>query len=67
MTPAAFLAALSRLDYSQAGFARFMAVDAVTVRRWSKGKSPVPKSVQMALDGERVPPASPENAVKGRK
>jgi hypothetical protein len=44
-----------------------MAVDAVTVRRWSKGKSPVPKSVQMALDGERVPPASPDNAVKGRK
>lgn len=64
MTPDTFRAHISRLGYSQAGFARFMDVDAVTVRRWGAGKSPVPKSVQMALEGKRVPPASPENAAR---
>lgn len=61
MTPDSFRAHLARLNYSQAGFARFMDVDSVTVRRWGAGKSPVPKSVQMALEGKRIPPASPEN------
>jgi len=52
MTPDAFRSHLSRLGYSQAGFARLMDVDERTVRRWGTGETPIPKSVRMLLDGE---------------
>lgn len=57
MTPDAFRTHLTRLGYSQAGFARFMDVDERTVRRWGTGETPIPKSVQMLLAGEKLKPA----------
>lgn len=56
MTPAAFRAHLTRLGYSQAGFARLMKVDERTVRRWGTGETDIPVSVSMLLRGEKVKP-----------
>ena len=57
MTPDAFRAHLTRLGYSQAGFARLMKVDERTVRRWGTGDTPIPESVRMLLEDEPLRPA----------
>jgi DNA-binding transcriptional regulator YiaG len=57
MTPDAFRSHLSRLGYSQAGFARLMDVDERTVRRWGTDETPIPKSVRMLLEEEPLKPA----------
>lgn len=57
MTPDDFRAHLSRLGYSQAGFARLMKVDERTVRRWGTGDTPIPESVRMLLEDEPLRPA----------
>lgn len=54
MTPEAFKARLSELGYSLVGFARVMECGERTVRRWATGETPVPKSIQMLLEGHKL-------------
>jgi DNA-binding transcriptional regulator YiaG len=49
MTPSAFRAALVHLRFSQAEFARFIAVDRQTVYRWAAGINAVPRTVELLL------------------
>lgn len=54
MTSDAFRAALDRLGMSQVGLARALDVDQRTVRRWAAGQAPIPKAVQMLLEGKSL-------------
>lgn len=49
MTPSEFRAALKLLRFSQAEFARFIAVDRQTVYRWAAGINAVPRTVELLL------------------
>lgn len=49
MTTDEFRASLTDLDMGQAAFARFLDLDARTVRRWSTGDSDVPRSIVLLL------------------
>lgn len=50
VTPDAFRAHLTRLGYSQAGFARFIGYSDRSVRRFASGVEPVPLVVQRLLE-----------------
>lgn len=52
MTPAAFIARLKALGLTHEAFAPMIGKTARQVSRYSTGKTPVPKSVQMLLRGE---------------
>lgn len=47
MTPEAFRGDLVALGLSQIGAAKFLDVDARTVRRWATGDIPIPRSVEL--------------------
>jgi len=49
MTAEALRATLERLGLSQIGAARFLDVDARTVRRWATGDAVIPRSVELLL------------------
>jgi len=59
MTPDAFRDHLTRRGYSFAGFAREISVDERTARRWADGSVPVPVSVQMLLQDDRLKRKTP--------
>lgn len=54
MTPDAFRAHLTRRGYTHVAFAAEMDVERRTVGRWASGKAPVPKAVQMLLEGKTL-------------
>lgn len=54
MTPEAFKAHLARRGYTQAAFGKEVDTGERTVRRWATGETPVPKSIQMLLEGHKL-------------
>lgn len=54
MTPDAFKSRLSELGYSLVGFGREVDVGERTVRRWATGETPIPKAIQMLLEGKKL-------------
>ena len=67
MTPDEFRALLVKRGHTQSSLARALRTDPRTVRRWALGEVQTPYAVQMLLEGKPLTPASPDNAVKGRK
>ena len=54
MTPDAFRDHLKRRGYTHVGFAEEMGWERRTVGRMASGKTPIPKSVQMLLEGRTL-------------
>lgn len=54
MTPAAFKARLSALNLTQDALAPLIGKTPRQVNRYSTGKTPIPKSVQMLLEGRTL-------------
>ena len=50
MTPTEFVAALEKLDWSQAAFNRKVGTDKSTSSSWATGKTPIPKWVPAYLE-----------------
>lgn len=54
MTKRQFIAALKKLGISQRSFARRIGVNERTVRRWTAGKSKIPRYAELLLKGQTI-------------